>query len=135
MNTVWAVTQGAYSDYHVVAIMASKELADEYVALHLHNDYYDGYRAEEFDFLDSVPEHIPVLFISERINGNNSEPNERIVNVLVSDNPKNCTHDTYFNKHYNPKTMSLNVKGTDFDRVRKVFSEQRAIALTDPRLI
>lgn len=132
---IWAITQGEYSDYGVVAIMASKELAEEYAALHQGSGRYDTYRVEEFDFLDSVPEHVPVLTITCYVGGlyKNKDVTERIENVLVSDNPKSCTHNAYYSQY--GKDISITVRGTDFERVRKVFSEQRAIALTDPRLI
>lgn len=133
-KTIWGVTQGSYSDYHVVAIMASKKLAEEYVALHDETDYYDGYRVEEFDFLDAVPEHVPVLTLTSYVGGSYERDfQERIENELVNDNPKPCTHSVWYNQY--SKNINIHVKGTDFERVRKVFSEQRAIALTDPRLI
>lgn len=45
MSSVWIVTEGDYSDNHIVGVFSTKEKADEYYKLHsglsTHSSYYE----------------------------------------------------------------------------------------------
>lgn len=52
MAKYYAITEGEYSDYHIVHITTDKKLAEAYVKLHAHKDYDSDYMAiEEYDDL------------------------------------------------------------------------------------
>lgn len=57
---VYIVTQGCYSDYHIVECFASKKAAKEYIeSLRAHSDceddYFDEPDIEEWDLLENNP--------------------------------------------------------------------------------
>lgn len=52
MAKYYAITEGEYSDYHIVHITTDKKLAEAYVKLHAHKDYDSDYmEIEEYDDL------------------------------------------------------------------------------------
>lgn len=52
MKTIYVLTEGDYSDYHIVGVYSTKELAEEAQTLYEHS------QIEEYD-LDDIPEHPP----------------------------------------------------------------------------
>jgi hypothetical protein len=52
MKNIYVLTEGSYSDYHIVGVYSTKELAEEAQSL------YNGSQIEEYD-LDNIPEHPP----------------------------------------------------------------------------
>jgi len=52
MKTIYVLTEGSYSDYHIVGVYSTKELAEEAQTL------YKDSQIEEYD-LDNIPEHPP----------------------------------------------------------------------------
>ncbi len=52
MTSIYVLTEGDYSDYHIVGVYSTKELAEEAQSL------YKGSQIEEYD-LDNIPEHPP----------------------------------------------------------------------------
>jgi hypothetical protein len=52
MKTIYILTEGDYSDYHIVGVYSTKELAEEAQSL------YQYSRFEEYS-LDYIPEHPP----------------------------------------------------------------------------
>ena len=54
MNTIYILTEGSYSDYHIVAVYSSKELAEE-AQKHCPSSIIEEY---ELDSLE-IPEHPP----------------------------------------------------------------------------
>lgn len=52
MKTIYVLTEGSYSDYHIIGVYSTKELATEAQSLYEHSEI------EEYD-LDNIPEHPP----------------------------------------------------------------------------
>jgi hypothetical protein len=52
MTSIYVLTEGSYSDYHIVGVYSTKELAQESQSL------YKDSQIEEYD-LDNIPEHPP----------------------------------------------------------------------------
>ena len=52
MKNIYVLTEGSYSDYHIVGVYSTKELAEEAQSL------YQDSQIEEYD-LDNIPEHPP----------------------------------------------------------------------------
>ena len=52
MTSIYVLTEGDYSDYHIVGVYSTKELAEEAQSL------YKDSQIEEYD-LDNIPEHPP----------------------------------------------------------------------------
>jgi hypothetical protein len=49
MTTVWIVTQGEYSDYHIVGVFSTKEAAEALCARINAKEDYDKAQVEEYD--------------------------------------------------------------------------------------
>lgn len=58
MSKVFLVSQGDYSDYHIVAAFSTHEKAERHMALMPANDWYSKARLEEME-LDTTPD-VPV---------------------------------------------------------------------------
>lgn len=54
MQKVYAVWSGEYSDKDVIAVFASRELADRYAEIRNEREGYGEYEVAEYDLLDSV---------------------------------------------------------------------------------
>mgnify|MGYP003674144367 FL=1 len=52
MTSIYVLTEGSYSDYHIIGVYSTKELAKEAQSL------YQDSQIEEYD-LDHIPEHPP----------------------------------------------------------------------------
>lgn len=52
MTSIYVLTEGNYSDYHIIGVYSTKELATEAQSLYEHS------QIEEYD-LDDIPEHPP----------------------------------------------------------------------------
>lgn len=52
MTSIYVLTEGEYSDYHIVGVYSTKELAEEAQTLYKYS------QIEEYD-LDNIPEHPP----------------------------------------------------------------------------
>ena len=56
MKKLWGVSQGEYSDYRVVVVCASKQLANQIVEKMNKGDHYPSYRTEEFLLVENIDE-------------------------------------------------------------------------------
>jgi hypothetical protein len=52
MTSIYVLTEGSYSDYHIIGVYSTKELAKDAQSL------YNSSQIEEYD-LDNIPEHPP----------------------------------------------------------------------------
>lgn len=52
MKTIYVLTEGSYSDYHIIGVYSTKELAQEAKSLH-------PYSVIEEYALDNIPDHPP----------------------------------------------------------------------------
>lgn len=146
--TVWLLTAGTYSDYHVEGAFRDEETAiairDQLAAGYTgHQDW----RVQEFAYLDGVtvvPQWTSLaLRLAVKWDGTVGqddgvtmpEPVTRL-RLSIDDEPvpmppacevRRAPYETSYTLG-----VTLRVDGTDLERVRKVFSEQRAQILGDP---
>lgn len=119
----WIVSTGEYSAYLVVAVCASKEVAEEFIA----KIDPKNYSAEKIPYWSKPPEISEVLRIHctyERETGEpRGSPFEHVEKVIGKSNPV----DHHMSFVY--AGVFLMISGTDHDRVRKVWSEKKAEAV------
>lgn len=134
----WAVSSGSYSDYRVKCIVSSKKLAEQIAAVE--TDGYTSYFVESIPFFDRMPERITVHGIQANL-WDDDTSDEAAVSERVE-----WEHDMLYPEQiapvrwrwvrapvHNTKGGRLEVYGTDLTRVRKVFSDRRALILSgDP---
>lgn len=83
MSNVYIVTQGSYSDYGIVGVFGTRELADEYIQLEMKrsNSRFDNYYdVEEFTLNHVVPKPVYRAHLSVKY-----EDNVPVQNVWVWD--------------------------------------------------
>lgn len=137
-NNMWVISQGEYSDYRVLAICASKELADAQVALITGGeDSYGAARVEEMMFLAEVVQPVVSLALSVTIWDDGATSHER--ESMRSDWPWEFYGGPVSWRWvrapiHNGKGGRLDVNGTDLERVRRVFSDRRAELLATPSM-
>lgn len=136
MSTIWGVSQGSYSDYGVVAIFATKDLAEEYARIQNENSTssYDQYEVEEFAFIESLPEHRIVLTVHGRLGAAAYGPREDTA-VDWDGNAPDCQVHEFDDYGFQGFHLSVSVTGTDHERVRKVYTERIMQGKTDPRVV
>ena len=72
MTKTYVLTEGCYSEYHIVGVYSTQELAQEAQSLYPYSDI------EEFD-LDNIPEHPPgmkawgMVFVDGKLNDNSRQ--------------------------------------------------------------
>ena len=74
--TVYIVTEGSYSDYHICAVFSSKEQAQHYIDMHSLFDVYSDYAIEEYEM--DVSMQAKYLFVTYNYTSN------RIIDVEES---------------------------------------------------
>lgn len=111
---IWAVSEGVYSDYHVVALFPTKELAEEAA-----KEGGGGHYVEEMDFWEEVPRATKVWSIDVRTDGKgDSRPNEYTwVDWPAAHHPK---------VEYRELPWGFRITGTDEKAVYKALSERLA---------
>lgn len=154
MAEAWLLSSGSYSDYSVVGLAATKEIAERIAEISRQAGGYDGIDAGEgFDILTEVPDHSLVFRAvwyaeaGESLAGSentarNDEPRveTKVLWSLESppyDMPENVGErpsvkvtvdrlmaDTYPGTYL--PTVTLTVYGTDKDAVAKTASDRRA---------
>jgi hypothetical protein len=119
-QTIYLATSGEYSDYSVLHAFARKEDADAYAIPH---------QVEEFELHDGPVETRTwhSLHWNTKQPDHDGKPGYQLANPYEVAYPKDfdghpgaCLH------HFLPYARTLIVEGWDLDRVRKVYSEQRA---------
>ncbi len=55
---LYVVTEGVYSDYHIVCIFSDKSKAENYVKYHAADSYFDGLNIEEYELEDD--KYVPI---------------------------------------------------------------------------
>ncbi len=101
-NTIYILTEGDYSDYHIIGAYSSEELANKAKVL------YPYSRVEEYD-LDSIPEHPPgmVKWIVRLENGQ--------LSMCYRDNP-----DDFYNDFYGEQHTICRMWATDEEHAKKI---------------
>jgi hypothetical protein len=128
MTTVYVVTRGDYSEYRIVCVCLDKAIAD---ALAERNE---DYSVEEYEALDTLPEVVEELRLRAAIMADGKvEETERIMGhtpVLDEWDVDPCAHDVWVHV-YGVPSIEVIVRGSDHERVRKVYSEKKAQAIAD----
>lgn len=136
---VYLLSSGEYSGYHVRHATLSLEIAEELVRRN------PAYMLEERDLVDWLADAVDVLIIRGDIyehsishgyqnDAGPYEEHEILTPGLDDEVPGPCATDSYVSLSGNP-TVALTVKGTDHDRVRKVWSERAAQITADFAII
>lgn len=136
MKEMWAITSGSYSDYRVHAICDSEATAEKIVA-RANKGGNERYMVESFSFVDD-PEisMVDILHISVNIwdNGTQDAVSERYSAEWPFDSTyglADCFWRWVRAPIHGGRGGRLDVWGTDHERVRKVFGDQRAMFLVD----
>jgi hypothetical protein len=124
MAKIWGISEGAYSDYGVLAIFSTEEKAraylDEYNKIR-HNDA----RLEEFDLDPEPPQSVTVVRVNIRKNGDV---------IMVSDPCREAIENVGFRQYggyYRDLGLFLwwYVQTDDQERAVKVANEKRAMLI------
>jgi len=111
-QTIYILTVGEYSDYHIIDVYSTRELAEQAQFLYQYSDI------EEYS-LDNIPEHPPgmkawSLYVSDE---------EGI--SCYSLNPDNeIPYQNYFTTNKGVLTASYHVWAVDEDHARKIAQDQ-----------
>lgn len=143
---VWLLTAGSYSAYHVVGAFANE--AEAQAVLAVLGDTYDDYAVESVPVLSGVTvEQLwtelacsMTIYWHGRTHEHEGEPvTQSVVRGLpggdvpyVRKRPPALKVEILATEQGYTLGVNLRVYGTDLERVRKVFSEQRAMLIADP---
>ena len=122
--TIYIVTQGSYSDYHIQAVFTDEALADAYVADSIAADpgSYDKPGVEEYETdldADALRARIPTWHVVMRWGGDviRCQRNAPVI-TQINWSPFNGTWTAF-------------VKADDAERAIKIVNERRLIAIAD----
>jgi len=112
MKTVYILTAGDYSDYHIIGVYSTRELAEKAQFL------YEYSRIEEYS-LDRIPDAPPnmkawELFLSD----------EEGISCYPSNPDGDVPYENYFTTNKGILTASYRVWATDEDHARKIAQDQ-----------
>jgi hypothetical protein len=132
MATVYLITSGSYSDYHVDWVTLDKAVADATAAAD------PSLNVEEHELITEAPQHTELLVISCELDrmGVISESVHEYLTWATDEKPVEVRWDRnrdigQFNSDYRRSERSICIAGTDHERVRKVLSDRRAKALVE----
>lgn len=130
-NQVFVVTSGCWSDYMINAVFSTREKAEEYISVVVHNsghDFnYDGYDIETYDLDVEQPKKLEyVKYYATFINGVIDEQ----LGISTREFPTLTTYkSSYFNKAGAPRgtrvSHRLDIEGTVKLRQNETFDELR----------
>lgn len=121
---IWAITQGSYSDYHVVGVLDNEEDANELCKRMNEGKSsarYDTYEVEEFDHLDKDMQPVVELRMEFRPNQERLEQYYKRWPQAGDSQVPECEVQWY---EWRPD--ELIVWGSDHERVKKVYGERKA---------
>lgn len=126
MTKVYVVTEGSYSDYHIVAIFSDKNNADIHAALlNSTESFYDEARVEEWDVDDveidtckKLIHYATVYYCKGEITHVNIS--NGIDGLIKFDQPIKIGYDY---------SAFVNVRADDIDKAKKIFYDKYAEAL------
>jgi hypothetical protein len=144
MKTAFLVTSGSYSDYQVHCVCPTEEDA-KVVASKMQVERRDEYEIEERNIYDATIEPIEVLELSALITDDGVCVEEFVSTDKIWPNDEYATlakplswwwQRTIYGIWGNKQQPGgrLQVWGTDFELVRKVYSDRRAMLMTDPAM-
>lgn len=116
MTTIYVVTQGEYSDYGIVGVFSSKEMAEE-VAVLENNDSWQDARIEEYELNDPALSRIRIRVDMQKDG------------TVVSALPVNSG--AGFRGYKNEETMIWIARTDDVQRAVKKTNEMRTLLLAN----
>lgn len=129
--TVYIVTEGDYSDYHIEAVFQSREQAVAYVEKHIGRSWYP-FRIEEYEMDASAPRTDKQMYEVTYINGRwtieptddalYAEPRFREVESWVDDKQYVC----YMTVFAKDKEHALKIASDEFARLK---AEREGVAI------
>ena len=138
MSSLWAVTKGSYSDYRVLCICDSKERAKRIASLPAKDSWSDDRNVEEILFFDRDPVTVTTYSISEELldDGTTHAYREDIrseweFDMLYPERNRPAIWRWVRAPYIENRGGRLDVSGTDLERVRKVFSDRKAMLRSD----
>lgn len=135
MKTIYAIASGEYSDYRVMAVAESKELAEAWAeALRTDEDgWHDDARVEEMVFVDEPPARQHFVYLNQDLWNDGSEGDLRISESdkypIDYEEPSPVRPRVRFVRApvHGGKGGRLEVTGRDKQSVMKVYTEQVAM--------
>ncbi|UDL15452.1 hypothetical protein SEA_PEPE25_77 [Microbacterium phage Pepe25] len=138
-KSAWAISSGDYSDYQVSAICESKEIAEAVAAkMNLLEGkgpgYYGGYEVEEIPLVDESIHRVTVYRMHVEIfdaGGTREERHWGTQKWSFEPDAPEVAWRWVRAPYIAARGGRLEVWGTDRERVRKVFGDQRAMLMAD----
>ncbi|UVT31346.1 hypothetical protein SEA_MARCIE_84 [Microbacterium phage Marcie] len=135
-KTMWAISSGSYSDYRVEAVCESKEIAEATAAkMNLIDQRgYDSYDIEELPVIDESVHKVIVYRMNVVIldaGGTREERDYQGTQWAHDDDAPEVAWRWVRAPYIAAIGGRLEVWGTDQERVRKVFGDQRAAFMAD----
>lgn len=135
MSEMWAVSNGCYSDYHVLCVCPTKADAKAILAKIKDDESEPGAFIESFPVADATSRSVAVLVLAQEVwdNGTTGDLRERTEMAW----PWSYTPPVPITWRWvrppvqRNKGGRLDMQGTDHERVRKTFSELRARLLAE----
>jgi hypothetical protein len=141
-ETVHVISSGSYSDYRVHAVVKGSKADAERLAERangIKDTYHDDYEIETLPVVTPDVERVSILHIQEQIwdDGTTTDRHEQTSVEWPFDTLYDLSEMTWrwvrAPMHKN-RGGRLEVRGTDHERVRKVFSDRRAALMVDDAL-
>ena len=114
---IYVITSGEYSDYHIVAIYTTREMAEEFIQSN-GNDC----TIEEYDIDKPISKEMKLWFISFNIENGELE-NATTIDYKVEENKDTCF---YCDKYMGTAYMYLYVESETMDKAKKIACERFA---------
>ena len=125
MAEVFIVTQGSYSDYHIVRVFSQRDLADEYVEAVNRGDPYGEAEVEVWTLDTESIAHGRLYEGFWRLRHDTQEFTEISGDIPPGEVSVSIPAPDY------PYDYWIQVQSTDLDRTRKVLGERRAKYLAE----
>lgn len=137
MATIWAVSEGDYSDYRVTGVFSSEKKAEAYLAVVKEENYAGPYRLEELEYDPDPPTLVSTITVYIAKDGNVLPPKHvRVREVAwVGFGGYYATpgHFVIFPKRPEipdrPVYLAWTVQTDDIERAVKVVNEKRAMLM------
>ena len=133
---IYVITSGEYSDYHIVAIYSTRELADEFVQCN-----GDGYEIEEYNLNEPISKEKKLWLITFDVESGELESATTNDHYKVEEKKDICF---YCDSYMDVARMHLYVESETMDKAKKIACDRFAsikanqyiwLRLTRPYLI
>lgn len=144
---IYVVSEGVYSDYHVVAMFEDKSLAEGYAQIRSRDRGYDDAEVEEWPLLTAMPKKVTTYQHSASVYLDGSVREDRRWTSEEWDHE----HDRYWTRRlprrhrpvvemcrapmHQGEGVRLTVRGWTYEAVEKVFGERLAVLKAEPAAI